>query len=198
MWKPGTTKPTDDDATKKPDSPPATANGAPLDSGAKKKLSGATMGMRFMQRSAQADAASKQALEQQNSDKMEWTKDGQDAGDDHAMDEDVDTETSSKRSQSASVSDMYGLKSDLIGRRSFGGFNQSAENAWRSALDAWEKGKIGDKAAKQNISDEELLRRYEDYVKGRGDMVERRVEPVGGLEKKLQKRSSHRGEKRKR
>jgi hypothetical protein len=157
------------------------------------------MGMRFMQRSAQADAASKQALDEQNSDKMEWTKESNEAGDDHAMDEEADIETSSNYcAQAATASDMYGLKSDLVGRRSFGGFNQSAENAWRSALDAWEKGKIGDKAAKQNISDEELLRRYEDYVKGRGDMVERRADPVGGLEKKLKKRSPHRGEKRKR
>lgn len=64
----------------------------------------------------------------------------------------------------ATPSDMYGVKSDVLGRRSFGGFNRAIQDAWNlSHREATSK--YSDRRRKQQaISDEELLKRYEDFV----------------------------------
>ena len=72
----------------------------------------------------------------------------------------------------ATVTDMYGPSSDLIGRRSFGGYHKSVQNTWDEALRR--RTEVEKKMSqKEKVSDEELLRRYEKYVKkergGEGD-----------------------------
>jgi hypothetical protein len=68
----------------------------------------------------------------------------------------------------ASVVDMYGVGSDLVGRRSFGGFHKSVMNTWDTALKQRADEATRTKNTKNHITDEELLERYEKYVKGRG------------------------------
>ena len=62
--------------------------------------------------------------------------------------------------------DMYGISSEIIGRRSYNNFNKSVEETYVQALDGRRKQKIDSKVEKEQISDEELLKRYEKYVKG--------------------------------
>jgi hypothetical protein len=68
----------------------------------------------------------------------------------------------------ASVVDMYGVGSDVVGRRSFGGFHKSVMNTWNTALKRRTDDDTRTKNTKNHITDEELLERYEKYVKGRG------------------------------
>ena len=203
MWKPGTSKPKEKAASQPKET---SANGAAADgntsSSSKKKLSGATMGMRFMQRKMEAEEARKQALEEKKvQEQMEWTTTEQDGEGGPAEDE---PQTAASLPQTATPSDMYGVKSDLIGRRSFGGFCPHVSQSYKSACDAWEKGKRADNDRKEHISDEELLRRYKSYVTGNGDMDTTAPVPIGNLQEKVKKKgkrkyqSPHKGEKRKR
>lgn len=68
----------------------------------------------------------------------------------------------------ASVVDMYGVGSDVVGRRSFGGFHKSVMNTYDTALKRRTDDDTRTKNTKNHITDEELLERYEKYVKGRG------------------------------
>ncbi len=68
----------------------------------------------------------------------------------------------------ASVVDMYGVGSDVVGRRSFGGFHKSVMNTWDTALKRRTDDDTITKNTKNHVTDEELLERYEKYVKGRG------------------------------
>ena len=68
----------------------------------------------------------------------------------------------------ASVVDMYGVGSDVVGRRSFGGFHKSVMNTWNTALKRRTDDDTRTKNTRNHITDEELLERYEKYVKGRG------------------------------
>lgn len=70
----------------------------------------------------------------------------------------------------ASVVDMYGVGSDLVGRRSFGGFHKSVMNTWDTALKRRADDETRTKNTRNHITDEELLERYEKYVKGRGSV----------------------------
>jgi hypothetical protein len=159
------------------------------------------MGMRFMQRKMEAEAARQEAQrEKKQQEKMEWTATAQDDDEQGTSDDEMET---SHVPQTATSSDMYGAKSDLIGRRSFGGFRPHVSDTYKSTCTAWEKGKTEDK--KEHISDDELLRRYKDYRSGKGDMVDSpAAAPIGNLQEKLKKRgkrksqSPHKGEKRKR
>ena len=154
-----------------------------------------------MQRKKETEEARKEALqEKEQRESMEWT-----AQDDDGK-EGSSEEDSMSVPQIATSSDMYGMKSDLIGRRSFGGYRPKVSETWKSAITAWEKGKAGDKAAREHISDEELLRRYKHYVTGKGnfgDIDAAAAAPIGNLADKLKKgrrksQSPTRGEKRKR
>jgi hypothetical protein len=97
------------------------------------------------------------------------------------------------------TSDMYGISVDVIGRRSFGGFNRAIEDTWKSSYRSHREGV--QRTSKEKASDDELLQRYANIVKqrlsgaGGDDDMSRR--PVGNLGEKGQ-RNKQRGEKRKR
>jgi len=155
--------------------------------------------MRFMQRKMEAEEARQKTLQQkQQQEQMEWTATEQDEGGGPAEQE----EENASLAQAATPSDMYGAKSDLIGRRSFGGFRPHVGDTYKSACTAWQKGKSED--SKQQISDEELLRRYKDHVTGKADMDTTEAAPIGNLQEKLKKKgkrksqSPHKGGKRNR
>jgi hypothetical protein len=200
MWKPGTSKPKSEALpqkdNKKEDSKKEESGDVPSASSAsKKKLSGATMGMRFMARKMEAEEARKKTLkERHEQEQMEWTAE-QDNGDGPAE----EYEEAQLAQQEATASDMYGLRSDLIGRRSFGGFQPKVNDTWKSAWNEWEtKGNASGKKI-LHISDDELLRRYKN---GNVDSTAASA-PIGNLQGKLMKgkkkiQSAHRGEKRKR
>ena len=75
---------------------------------------------------------------------------------------------------------MYGVGSDIIGRRSFGGFHKSVRTTWDTALKQRTDSAARANNTKSQITDEELLERYERYVKGGGG--------GGGRDKRKQKR----------
>ena len=87
----------------------------------------------------------------------------------------------------ASVVDMYGVGSDIIGRRSFGGYHKSVHNTWNAALNRRKNDDARARNTKAHITDEELLERYEKYVKG-GNSSSR----GGGGRKEKRKRHSTR------
>lgn len=149
------------------------------------------MGMRFMQRKMEAEEAQRKTLEEKKEqDKMEWAAEQDDSGEGGPAE---GGESVAYAAQVATPSDMYGLQSDLIGRRSFGGYRPIVKETWNSALRAWKTGKAGnDEAGKEHISDEELLRRYKHYVSGKGDLSGHGVDPaaaapVGNLQNRLKK-----------
>mmetsp|Transcript_24759 Transcript_24759/g.36975 ORF Transcript_24759/g.36975 Transcript_24759/m.36975 type:complete len:248 (+) Transcript_24759:268-1011(+) len=97
----------------------------------------------------------------------------------------------------ATKTDMYGISSEIIGRRSFNNFNKPVQETYQAAIHARRRDKIDKKVEKEQISDEELLKRYEKYVKGRGDMSSSSSSPmknravnkdVGNLKAKVAKK----------
>ena len=85
-------------------------------------------------------------------------------------------------------SDMDGIQADFLqGRRSFGGFHPATEDTWNSALATLERRtKESSKTKKDYVSDEELLRRYQELVEKRKGESDRR--PVGNFRDKLKKK----------
>lgn len=83
--------------------------------------------------------------------------------------------------QLASVVDMYGVGSDIIGRRSFGGFHKSVQTTWDTALKQRTDSAARVNNTRSHVTDEELLERYERYVKGGNG-------GGGGRDKRKQKR----------
>ena len=174
----------------------------------KKKLSGATMGMRFMQRSssnndkknsskissssasASVDAIAKDEKldeklnvknndinnngEHDNSYQWEMNNTKQQEQNQEQKEELLSSTTTASSSlflfETASQSDMYGIRSEIIGRRSFNNFNKAVEETYQAAVYSRRQQKLDKKMSREQISDEELLNRYEQYVKGRGDM----------------------------
>ena len=67
------------------------------------------------------------------------------------------------RLELASVSDMYGI--DIVGRRSFGGYRKCVRSTWETALSRRNEDERRKKISKHHITDDELLDRYEKYVK---------------------------------
>eukprot|EP00978_Attheya_sp_CCMP212_P014821 scaffold37981_cov50-Attheya_sp.AAC.7 len=211
MWKPGTARPKA--STKEPTPEPSSQSGSEeklpgvtTEAVPKKKtkLSGATMGMRFMQRKAEAMAAGlkrrvaekkaetvSQLSEAANlSQRSEAIEDGQSISNDDAA---------ALKPQVATAVDMYGIGAEIIGRRAFGGFNKTVSDSWENSLVARERNRFATKAEKQTISDDELLKRYEKYVRGKGDGEA--VGPIGNLKEKAKKRKNQneqRQEKRRR
>lgn len=182
MWKPGSSKPSNKDkdnvhipSHKKQNGNSAKSpsnNGNSSKSPSSKKLSGSTMGMRFMQRKKKDSSSSTKPVIHQNNNKIHTTINKSA----HHVDRKRENREISKDDEQqtsevmilelASVVDMYGVGSDIIGRRSFGGFHKSVKNTYDTAL----KRRTDDHARSQNtkhqITDEELLERYEKYVKG--------------------------------
>ena len=175
----------------------------------KKKLSGATMGMRFMQRSssnknssnsnhnhkissssASVDAIAKDEKldeklnvknndnnnngEHDNSYQWEMNNSKPQEQNQEQKEELLSSSTTASSSlflfETASQSDMYGIRSEIIGRRSFNNFNKAVEETYQAAVYSRRQQKLDKKMSREQISDEELLNRYEQYVKGRGDM----------------------------
>jgi hypothetical protein len=200
MWKPGTARPKA--SKKEPTSEPSSLSGSEekppgvtTEAVPKKKtkLSGATMGMRFMQRKAEAMAAGlkrrvaekkaetvSQLSEAGNiSQRTEAIEDGQSIANDDAV---------ALKPQVATGFDMYGIGAEIIGRRAFGGFNKTVSDSWGNSLVARERNRFATKAEKLTISDEELLKRYEKYVRGKGDGEA--AAPIGNLKEKAKKRKN--------
>lgn len=76
--------------------------------------------------------------------------------------------------QLASVVDMYGVGSDIIGRRSFGGFHKSVQTTWDTALKQRTDSAARVNNTRSHVTDDELLERYERYVKGGGGRDKRK------------------------
>lgn len=193
MWKPGTAKPHASEQHQRDGAVStwdATRSKQPA-----KKLSSATMGMRFMQRkpldAATSSPSSLSGLNRANattrsneiSAKFENSiesdakairqpeRDGRILSDNERK-RDIDTITTSNKTENqtimleiATVVDMYGQGSDIIGRRSFGGFHKSVRAAWDEALQKRTNEEARKRYSKDHITDEELLKRYERYVK---------------------------------
>ena len=102
--------------------------------------------------------------------------------------EDANEAQETTRFVSATPSDMYGMQADLFGRRSFGGFHNAMDEAWKESKTALEN--FGQDTAsssggkKKYISDEELLQRYEELVQKRSEGSR----PIGNLQKKNTRR----------
>mmetsp|Transcript_26012 Transcript_26012/g.29765 ORF Transcript_26012/g.29765 Transcript_26012/m.29765 type:complete len:174 (+) Transcript_26012:37-558(+) len=137
MWKPGTPKPLVLSHTTLPGKMPT----------GKKKLSVATMGMRFMQ-------------------KRNFTLSGEVASSlSSKSNQKKDTEPKIYEESRVSFdrctnSDMYGIQSDLIGRRSFGGFKKSVDDNWRACLRGGREDDNKNNSGNPEITDSELRRQY--------------------------------------
>eukprot|EP00568_Trieres_chinensis_P008606 CAMPEP_0183297400 /NCGR_PEP_ID=MMETSP0160_2-20130417/4711_1 /TAXON_ID=2839 ORGANISM="Odontella Sinensis, Strain Grunow 1884" /NCGR_SAMPLE_ID=MMETSP0160_2 /ASSEMBLY_ACC=CAM_ASM_000250 /LENGTH=218 /DNA_ID=CAMNT_0025459219 /DNA_START=29 /DNA_END=685 /DNA_ORIENTATION=- len=169
--------------------------------GKKKQLSGATMGMRFMKRKAEAAERGKavEVKSKAEDENVEWeTSKTTEVGGDLDNCKPVPTGESIVLPQVATAADIYGADADIVGRRSFGGFNKAVSDAWNEALEM--KKRAGAKSdGDEKISDEELLRRYERVAKGRGGTGNGgKGASVGNLGEKTNKRRDGRGGKRKR
>jgi hypothetical protein len=86
----------------------------------------------------------------------------------------------------ATSMDMYGIQGSLIGRRSFRGFNPAMERAWNDSKASLENRADGT-TPREKISDEELLRRYQNIAKSRNGGAGKRDNTVGNLDKKTMK-----------
>lgn len=145
----------------------------------RKSLSGATMGMRFMQRKTPSKSEPEETADQdmQSPSPMKPL---------HSIEnEDADPSIPIM----ASSSDMYGISAEIIGRRSFNDFHKSVEETWIQAVQSRSRSKFESKVERQQITDEELLERYEKYVKGKGDMIDKKERSIGNLTKKKRKRN---------
>ncbi len=148
-----------------------------------KALSGATMGMRFMQRktptknSTTPQEKSAQAPSTSTSVEMHSP-----APLHNRQEQDPNVPLQ------ATAADMHGISAEIIGRRSFNNFHKSVEETWVSAVKSRSQSKFDCKVERRQITDEELLHRYEKYVRGNGGMVETKARSIGNLSKKKRKR----------
>ena len=191
MWKPGTAKP--DTITPKSKQ----QNGTSPKSGgsSSKKLSSATMGMRFMKRKVdsskkqQDDVGNRRLFAKKNNNTNNYNSSAavesslERKRDHDAISSSPVPSTAQHSSESndnnrilelASVVDMYGVGSDIIGRRSFGGFHKSVRTTWNAALKQRTDSAARANNTRSQITDEELLERYEKYVKGGGGRDKRK------------------------
>lgn len=176
MWKPGTAKPQQQHQS----SSSTTDAREQHDTNQKqpaKKLSTSTMGMRFMQRNNKPvdklSSSSTKSSILSNKNVTQGIHNHTDSNNNssavlhHSNHKKRDLSTTSSNTQTTLLSaattiDMYGPSSDIIGRRSFGGFHPSIATTYNAAL---QKRMDGTVSKKKKMDDEELLRRYEVYVK---------------------------------
>ena len=179
----------------------------------KKRLSSGTMNMKFMKR--KKEIHEQQQQQQQNRRKSGGGEDNdtsnhngvkqQSQSVDMDIDQQDDSTTPMKSSYTqqkrqygdgsdepygqATSMDMYGIQGSLIGRRSFRGFNPAMERAWNDSKGSLENNKVNG-APREKISDEELLRRYQDIAKSRNgnSSTGKQQDTVGNLDKKMKKR----------
>lgn len=176
MWKPGAAKPSESTATKSP-----TSDGP---SPAAKKLSTSTMGMRFMQRKSNNNTEQEDrkaalhaaaAKKKNRNETIIAAKNNTCDSTNFARNKKRESEEISKEQSAssgviilelASVVDMYGVGADIVGRRSFGGFHKSIRTTYDTALKRRTDDEARKRLTKSQITDDELLERYEKYVKG--------------------------------
>eukprot|EP00956_Cyclotella_meneghiniana_P024191 scaffold48279_cov50-Cyclotella_meneghiniana.AAC.1 len=173
-----------------------------------KKLSGATMGMRFMQRKSlngnnKKNNDDNKQQHQHHQNKQIDTSTAAATGNNTKTNQNhiITTNTTSsgiKRDlsnltsntetsiliQSASTTDIYGPHSDIIGRRSYNNYRKCIANTWETAYNKRENN-LQNKD-KKKISDEELLKRYQCYVNQRG---EKRDDVGGGGESRRKRKT---------
>ena len=193
MWKPGSSKPKNDTPSEHLSNVPdkiSKVGGSAV--AVAKKLSSATMGMRFMMRKkdgnrtsskerkpiASTSATNNNKSERGNNATNNASNENNSAFIDRKRKCDEISHDSPPPSTAssgggilldkASIVDMYGLGSDIIGRRSFGGYRKSVMTTWEEALKRRTEDNTRTNNTKHHITDEELLERYEKYVKGRG------------------------------
>mmetsp|Transcript_20843 Transcript_20843/g.36641 ORF Transcript_20843/g.36641 Transcript_20843/m.36641 type:complete len:225 (-) Transcript_20843:503-1177(-) len=222
MWKPGSRKPErgpmaaeaaeatatnrknlpsfkDDDNDKEKTSP-------------RKRLSGATLNMKFMKRKKEISSHEQQqqlqqrpknppAVQKTEQECLATTSSTKNGNNDQYMHfDDIDNDDNNDETTMTSGDgdrggceyeytttsvEMYGMEAALIGRRSFRGFNPTMERTWADSKKAsLETGEHLDGRPTQKLSDEELLRRYQQVVNER----DAKSRTVGNLEAKMKKR----------
>ncbi len=153
----------------------------------RKRLSGGTMNMRFMKRHkpdtneegsdrTAPDSHTKQSpahARLQNNNAMDIDSENDMKTENHYND--------GSKYAPASSADMYGIEAQLIGRRSFRGFNEPIERIWKESKGRLENRGLNDRPGKK-ISDEELLQRYKDIARERGNKGGARG--IGNFDKK--------------
>lgn len=182
MWKPGAQKPREEPTTGDRESgknQETKKHSAPL---RKKELSGSTMRLRFMQRTTANEP--EDGPEDESMDMDEAVMRAQHDG----------NVTGEKDFVVATPLEMYGIHGTLLGRRSFGAFRISIEEAWKSSLHYQKHGTLTKE--KQKATDEELLKRYQDFVK---NDRQSEMRPVENHEDKIKARKRRKSQlKRKR
>ena len=171
----------------------------------RKSLSGSTLQMRFMKRKIESTqetkfeegSTSSNANKEQNEQNDKWQQHKRPCayGTSPATEKN-DDDCDSLIPMQASLSDIYGI--DIIGRRSFNGKNKIVEETWKNAILASRQKRKDARIEKEHISDEELLRRYQKYIRGQGDEVktgkqkhgERHSSNIGNLSAKVKKRKN--------
>jgi hypothetical protein len=160
-----------------------------------KKLSGITMNMRFMQRKAEEkeqeakrrrSAGGSRAVDHSVSPKRPQHTNGDEEDDDDDDDMSDDDEDDEATFQVAGSVDMYGPQAHVLGRRSFGGFNLPMEHAMKSFHVS--QSSLDPNSKKPKVSDDELLKRYEGYVKN-GRRREDATRPIGNLQNKQKRKA---------
>jgi len=203
MWKPGTAKPSPETpktkTLKKVETPKngsvagkeGTSEKKP-NSSAKKRLSGATMNMKFMKRKKETEDYEEERRKSgihsphpSSTPNKDSTTPTPEATRSDAMDIDDDASTSEEYSNSTTLG-LHGMQAMLPGRRSFGGFNTAVEDAWEKSTAAIENRSL---EPSQKISDEELMRQYEAIVKERSGSS-RSIGNLNGKSKRQKQRSS--------
>ena len=142
-----------------------------------KRLTGATMNMRFMKRKGDSSTSGTPDMKEIPADdgvEKEWTE--SDLGGPHQVDDSM-----ANLPLIANAADMFGISAEIVGRRSFGNFNKAVQDTYASALEEKVSGKRRIKAGKKTISDEEMIARYQKYVKGEDN---NNVKAIGNLAQK--------------
>lgn len=193
-WKPGSPSPssTFNREESNPNKPQDNSNATNPQTPSKKKLSGSTMNMRFMQRRRESDEAATRKRKADDEDQARY----------EPFNNEFTTQTKKNMCTPTATQvaplfiiangwDMHGP--DIIGRRSFGGFNKAVAETWSAALAHYrQNSNISNNKA--TISDEELLNRYKKYIMcGDDDSRKRRSSqprPIGNLDANRKRKKS--------
>mmetsp|Transcript_53782 Transcript_53782/g.64886 ORF Transcript_53782/g.64886 Transcript_53782/m.64886 type:complete len:247 (-) Transcript_53782:30-770(-) len=223
MWKPGASAPppktpttSQSNITNSTSSTPKSKT--PKGSSGKTKLSGATMGMRFMQRNRSSnkkttstsrttskkdenDDGDQEIISSSSTIKKEiqsWrtipssshSGDGDVVMQDETNIENVLVSTNGGQiiPQIATPSDMYGIGAEIVGRRSFGGFNKAVESTYNESFELAKASQKGSRG--MDMSDDDILQRFGIYIREMkadddGDIDEAAAAPVGNLGEKI-------------
>jgi hypothetical protein len=150
IWKPGTEKPKEKEA-ERPSAPLRT-----------KSLSGITRNMRFMQRNNQDDR--RKSTGDTHANPRNGLLPPQSQQDTNYIDDSAAPSSSVTAPVTATASneDIYGAQINVLGRRSFGGFNTIIQQAWQASIT-----NESSSCKKRIRSDEELVNNYEALIRDR-------------------------------